>query len=439
MKKIFILISCLTLSLGAVSCDSFLDIEPEGIVIPKTQEDFRGLMTSAYSTYPRHKALTALRTDELNLDSESYDFQTYREIFMWQDLSEDANTTPFPWQQFYTSIFYINHVINEGGTILPSSTDKDQLLGEAYALRAYAFFDLVNLYAKPYNPTTSKTDKAIPLALELDLEQVLQPETTQKVYDQIHSDLEKAKSLLQLNSQEKGLNYRFSKAALYAFEARVYLYQREWDKALQSTEQALAFKSNIQDLNVTSTLPNLFTSVESILALEDTYYSQVKNATFASVELLSAFDSENDLRYPLFFEKSGSKMMIIKTGQQEQKVSIRTSELYLIKAEVLLKLNRLSESKSALKQVVKNRYKIAALSQIESNIDQMNDVQLFELIQDERYREFALEGHRWFDLRRFNQKRIVHSVEGKEYILQDNDPRYTIPYPRNARLNNPNL
>ncbi len=439
MKKIFILISCLTLSLGAVSCDSFLDIEPEGIVIPKTQEDFRGLMTSAYSTYPRHKALTALRTDELNLDSESYDFQTYREIFMWQDLSEDANTTAFPWQQFYTSIFYINHVINEGGTILPSSTDKDQLIGEAYALRAYAFFDLVNLYAKPYDPITSKTDKAIPLALELDLEQVLQPETTQKVYDQIHSDLEKAKRLLQLNSQEKGLNYRFSKASLYAFEARVYLYQREWDKALQSTEQALAFKSSLQDLNVTSTLPNLFTSVESILALEDTYYSQVKNTTFASVELLAAFDTDNDLRYPLFFEKSGNKMMIIKTGQQEQKVSLRTAELYFIKAEVLLKLNRLTEAKSALKQVVKNRYKTAAVSQIESNIDQMDGAQLFELIQDERYREFALEGHRWFDLRRFNQKRIVHNVEGREYILQENDPRYTIPYPRNARLNNPNL
>ncbi len=439
MKKIFLFISCLTLSLGAASCDRFLDIEPEGMVIPKTPEDFRGLMTSAYSTYPRHKALTALRTDELNLDVEAYDFKTYREIFMWQDLSLDNNTTPFPWQQFYTSIFYVNHVINEGGATLPSSTEKDQMLGEAFALRAYAFFDLVNLYAKPYHAVTSQTDKAIPLALELDLEQVLQPETTQKVYDQIHSDLEKAKSLLQVNSQEKGLNYRFSKAALYAFEARVYLYQQKWDQALQSTEQALTYKSSLQDLNVANTLPNLYTSPESILALEDTYYSQIKNATFATAELLAAFDIENDLRYPLYFEKSDDKMKVIKAGQQELKVSLRTSELYFIKAEASVKLNRMEEAKNSIKLLIKNRYKTTAVSKINDQIDAMSSEGLLAFIETERFKEFAVEGQRWFDLRRMDQKRIVHKVEGKEYILLANDPRYTLPYPRNARLNNPNL
>ncbi|WP_430613854.1 RagB/SusD family nutrient uptake outer membrane protein [Flavobacterium sp. JP2137] len=439
MKKIFILISGLTLSLGAVSCDDFLDIEPEGIVIPKTQEDFRGLMTTAYSGYPRHKSLSALRTDELDINAEAFDFQIYREIFMWQDISQDNNTTAFPWQQFYNSIFYINHIITEGGVILPASVEKDQLTGEAHALRAYAFFDLVNLYALPYNATTSATDKAIPLALELDMEKVLHPETTQVVYDQIHRDIDQAKTLLQQSTQEKGLNYRFSKAALYAFEARVYLYQQQWENALRSTEQALGYKSALEDLNSSQNLPNLYTSSESILALEDTYHSQVKNASFASEELLNAFDAANDLRYPLYFEKSQGRFKVIKAGEQAQKVSIRTAELYLIQAEASLRLHRLSDAKPPLKQLIKNRYKTAVVPQIDSQIEAMDESALLEFITAERFREFALEGHRWFDLRRIHQKRIVHTIEGKEYILRENDPRYTLPYPQNARLNNPNL
>ncbi len=69
----------------------------------------------------------------------------------------------------------------------------------------------------------------------------------------------------------------------------------------------------------------------------------------------------------------------------------------------------------------------------------MNTSDFMNFLLDERFREFAVEGHRWFDLRRANQKKIVHTVGGKEYILEQNDPRYTIAYPQSARKNNPNL
>jgi hypothetical protein len=58
---------------------------------------------------------------------------------------------------------------------------------------------------------------------------------------------------------------------------------------------------------------------------------------------------------------------------------------------------------------------------------------------EERRRELTVEGHRWFDLRRVNQKQIIHQLDGENYTLVQNDPRYTIPYPKNAQLNNPNL
>ncbi|MNY81145.1 SusD family protein [compost metagenome] len=57
----------------------------------------------------------------------------------------------------------------------------------------------------------------------------------------------------------------------------------------------------------------------------------------------------------------------------------------------------------------------------------------------ERERELALEGHRWYDLRRYGQPEIKHTIGGTDYILQKNDPRYTIRFPQGAITNNPDL
>ena len=64
---------------------------------------------------------------------------------------------------------------------------------------------------------------------------------------------------------------------------------------------------------------------------------------------------------------------------------------------------------------------------------------LSNFISQERQREFTVEGHRWFDLRRTSQKQIVHMLDGTSYTLTQNDPRYTLPFPANVRLNNPDL
>jgi len=69
----------------------------------------------------------------------------------------------------------------------------------------------------------------------------------------------------------------------------------------------------------------------------------------------------------------------------------------------------------------------------------MNATDFMKFILDERFREFTAEGHRWFDLRRVDQKQITHTVSGMQYVLQPNDVRYTIEVPPAAKANNPNL
>jgi hypothetical protein len=439
MRKITTIIALTAISLINIGCDRFLDIQPEGKIIPTTAEDYRKVLTSAYSKYPVHKSLVALRTDEVNIDDNSTDFISYREIAMWKDSNNDPASTEFPWVSFYSVNFYLNQIIIEGSKTMQDSPEKNQILAEAYALRAYLYFDMVNLYGKPYNSATASTDRGVPISLEIDLEQVLKPSSVQEVYNQVHADLKKAEDLMVEQKQVPGVNYRFSKTALLAFEARAALYEGDWNKALNYADQVLAVKGDLSNLNTVNTPPNHYASPESIMALDNTWDNSIKNLSFASPELISSYNAASDKRFGMYFEKNGSKYKITKGGSLEFKVSFRTAEMYFIKSEALLKLNKLTEAKEILLKVLKNRYTPDGYTSVQSAVSSMDSTALMNFILDERFREFALEGHRWFDLRRANQKKISHTISGKEYILQQNDPRYTIEYPMSAKKNNPNL
>lgn len=439
MRKITTIIALTAISLINIGCDRFLDIQPEGKIIPVTVEDYRKVLTSAYSKYPVHKSLVALRTDEVNIDDNSADFISYREMAMWKDSNNDAASTEFPWVSFYSVNFYLNQIIIEGSKTMQDSPEKNQILAEAYALRAYLYFDMVNLYGKPYNGATASTDRGVPINLEIDLEQVLKPSSVQEVYDQVHADLKKAEDLMVEQKQALGVNYRFSKTALLAFEARAALYEGDWNKALNYADQVLAVKGDLSDLNTVNTPPNHYASPESIMALDNTWDNSIKNLSFASPELIASYNSTADKRFGMYFEKNGSKYKVTKGGSLEFKVSFRTAEQYFIKSEALLKLNKLTEAKEILLKVLKNRYTPDGYTSVQNAVSSMDSDELMEFILDERFREFALEGQRWFDLRRANQKKISHTISGKEYILQQNDPRYTIEYPMSAKKNNPNL
>ncbi|WP_330747290.1 RagB/SusD family nutrient uptake outer membrane protein [Chryseobacterium sp. CP-77] len=439
MRKITAIIALAAISFINIGCDRFLDIQPEGKVIPTTVEDYRKVLTSAYSKYPVHKSLVAFRTDEVNIDDNSTDFISYREIAMWKDANNDQASTEFPWVSFYSVNFYLNQIINEGSKTMQDSPEKNQILAEAYALRAYLYFDMVNLYGKPYNSATASTDRGVPISLEIDLEQVLKPSSVQEVYNQVHADLKKAEDLMVEQKQATGLNYRFSKTALLAFEARAALYEGEWDKALNYADQVLAVKGELSNLNTVNTPPNHYASPESIMALDNTWDNSIKNLSFASPELISSYNTTADKRFGMYFEKNGSKYKVTKGGSLEFKVSFRTAEQYFIKSEALLKLNKLAEAKETLLKVMKNRYTPDGYTSVQNAVNSMDSAALMNFILDERFREFALEGQRWFDLRRANQKKISHTISGNEYILQQNDPRYTIEYPMSAKKNNPNL
>lgn len=156
-KNAYILLA----ALGLASCN-YLEIEPVGKVIPHKTSEYRALLTEGYSRFPytSSKAYTGLLSDEVGMFHEGNFFDSSDAIalsynYTWQ---YETQMWEYPYQYYYRAAFQANAVIDGvADADDDSSEDKRQILGEAYAMRAYAHFDLVNLYGKPYDPQTAST------------------------------------------------------------------------------------------------------------------------------------------------------------------------------------------------------------------------------------------------------------------------------------------
>jgi hypothetical protein len=443
MKKLTSFIYILLSVLLFTSCDEYLDVKPQDKVIPETLDEFRGLLTRAYEKVPSDKAKMLVRSDEVkfNMNAMLNDISRFKDIFLWKDETPDKATMSFDWEGYYKVIFYANDVIEEGvHAIGGSSEEVDQLVGEAYLLRALMHFDLVNQYAKHFDAATAGTDRGVPVATSIDLEKVYEPSTVSEVYELIQSDLEMGLDLINIESQELGKNYRFSVQAAYAMQARVHLYMGDWKNAQKLALQVLEKNSKLEDLNSADCkLPNSFDSQESILALEEGVNSQVIKTVHVSDELVAAYDKDQDLRFAKYYQDNGGDYVVLKGGDDSYRCTFRTAEMYLIVAETAARLKDLDKAQDYLNRLKAKRLTPDFYAQEVTRVAGLKQPALVAEIMQERFRELAFEGHRWFDLRRTTQPEIVHTFGNETATLKKGDPRYTIRYPQEAIDNNPNL
>lgn len=427
------------------SCN-YLDVKPTGMVIPESVTEFRAMMTSAYSKIPKHKKLLTVRADEVFPYAWEWgSYSTHISIATWEDNVNESYVPTYPWLEVYRPIFYTNSVIDDvmSSTIDTKDDSREQLKGEALLLRAYLHFELLNLYAVPYNKETASKDRGIPLALTIDTEQKYHLASVEAVYDQILTDIEEGEKLLTVEEQPASVRYRFSKKAAKALEARVHLYRSEWETALRIAEDLLP-QCDLENLNeADAKAPYDVESKESILAMEYTTDGDILGNMYILPNLMEKYDVNRDLRVNIYFYKDGDDYKGNK-GNNER-ITFRSGEIYLIAAEAAAHVEgKLGQAKDYLKRLIVNRLIPEYYAERENAINSMNQEDLLREIMDERARELALEGHRWYDLRRTNRPQIVKhylDMDGVKQTatLQANDPKYTIPFPKDAVDNNPNL
>lgn len=447
-------------ALGFASCN-YLEIDPIGQVIPHKTSEYRALLTESYFRFPYidSKALTGMLSDETDYlyDGKLYssNYVALSHNFVW-DYSSQMHEMPY--ETYYRAIFLANAVIDD---VMDSEQDsaesKEQIMGEAYAIRAYSHFDLVNLYGKAYDPVTAATDRGVPLSVEIDIEQKYRPASVEAIYTQILKDIEQAEKLMDVEKQpDATLSYRFSLNALEAFKARVLLYMRNWQGAYDAAT-ALMPAYALADLNDLGekgedNLPWKATSTESILAWERPFgfsSGDLFESCALSDEMLARFDKATDNRRNYIKEAVkrdpvwGDETPLgyyIPDRSSSDRVSIRIAEMYLIAAEAGSYLPaELDNARTHLLTLQSKRLRPEAMEAQRTKVQAMNADELRAEIADERARELIGEGHRWMDLRRTTRPAITRVHEEVTYRLQAGDSRYTLPFPQSAINNNPEL
>ena len=242
-KTIFKGIIMLLAAMMMTGCDSFLDITPTGKVIAKTGKEYRALLTYEYKNFPEDRGLATLRGDEITLDkttTKAEDYDSYFDIWAWNDLSQQSTTVSFGWRRYYHAIYIANYIIENKDKITEATADEiNQLVGEAYMMRAYCHFLLVNLFAEPYTHCNAATTRGVPLSLKADVNAVLSCSSVEQVYQQVVDDVAKAKKHLTVEQWEEGYTYRFNTVSADALMARVCLYKGDWQNALAAAQAVI--------------------------------------------------------------------------------------------------------------------------------------------------------------------------------------------------------
>ena len=107
------------------------------------------------------------------------------------------NEDYIPWRYFYRQVYGANSIIDIlGGTdAVPTSTGNKVTMGQAKAMRAYAYFYLSQLYAKEYGDGSAKI---LPIYTTTDVKKANAPKSTAKdVWDLMVKDLTDAVTYLQ--------------------------------------------------------------------------------------------------------------------------------------------------------------------------------------------------------------------------------------------------
>lgn len=432
--------------------------------------------------------------DELQEISETNSVQVFdiheREFgyYTWQQRSgqnetyTDYYTENGTWVKVYKCINVANNVLNSSDDV-PQSTETEKqgvlkVRGEAHFLRGFYYFWLVNLYGKPYDPATAQTDPGVPLKTTEEVQDIkFQRNSVQECYDQVLSDLLQAESeLSQLTTPKKSI-YRADSTAVNLLLSRVYLYMQNWSKAAEYARKVINDHPALQDLNENTAKFAQKSNVENIFSMggddvPDMLLYGIKGMTVSS-SLYNSY-SANDLRRSQWYWANGTFHGLVKTpegsvsnpvattnneyyyyvynnalsGVQQQVSSLfwlRSAEAYLNLAEAEAYAGNEAEARAALLTLMKCRYATGAQ---ELNIEGKSGVSLVNLIRDERRREFAFEGQRWFDLRRYrvckpypSKISITHdytyyesrsstkATETHRFVLTEDDASWTLPIP----------
>lgn len=436
-KRIARFLFVITVSFGQFSCGEFLDPKPDqSLVVPRTLEDVQRLLDNT-NTFNAQPALPSISSEEVWISDEGYDAlrnPIEQATFTWE---EDPFLGGFAgdWNNVYEQVFYANVALE----VLDNYTrEKDAqyegLLGSAHFLRGYAYLQLVNQFAPPYQKSGDNSEiLGIVLKEVADVNENLVRSNLEASYNQILDDLQMAVSLLPESSLYKT---RPNKAVALGTLSRVYLSTFRYSEAAVAAEQALEIYSERLDFNELNVdAPRPFTRFDEETLFYSTLFSfgfLRSNEVFVDSALIDLYE-EHDLRLRAYFTEASNGEFNYTgklSGATQNFGGISVGELYLNAAEGNLRSGQTAPALELLNEFLALRYDAA--NWVPLNFTDSSE--LLDRILEERRKELIGRGIRWVDLRRLNQEEnpitLIRKVKGQQYELLPNSLRYTFPIPQ---------
>lgn len=449
-KNIFKIAALVLIACFSSCRKDFLEVMPKGVAIATKTSDYEQLLNS-FSLSTVSIASQVVMSDELGgyqpVYNSGFGFGAinYRKAFEYQDdiyLPSENESEMSLVGQIYT----YNKVINEVMTSREGNEQqKKALRAEALAGRAWVHFMLVNYYGKPYNAATAASDPGIPLFTVADVTQtVFTRLSVQAAYDLIIADLTEAIPNLSARIFSR---HRMSQSAGEAILGKVYMNMQQFDKALPLFASAISKLSNadipvrLYDFNTVFNPGGAFYPVnpvfgpnrlqidtdEEVLYLK--YNINFFNYYYSAAPInpqTAALYSPADLRLTFFtkspFPPSGATypLNMMRCFGKLNNMGISVPDMILLKAECESRAGDLPNAVNDLVAFRKKRMKstVTGAADIPANVTG-DKVALTKYILEERIREYATSGERWWDMRRLSVDETYKSTVGMVHNVYD--------------------
>jgi len=498
MKFIYRLAFAAMLGGSVMTTGCNLDVEPrQSIDAEGAMSSPEAVSAAVNSVYARLRGVSNYGRNLLALSDALADVgrTTSNSGRLIQENNNQPNAHFNHWQNSYYAINEANLIIDgiQEGVVGASANQLSTWEGEARFLRALYYFDLAKAYT--YIPTAIYEaglvdEGAIPMPLEgsitSDIAFVRQSPrvTITEVYDQIYADLEQAIVLLAGSNRTA---VHASSGAAQGLLARVALYRGDYTKAVEKASEALAsgagtvmsgmayvdgwrsefnpesmfevrFHIAAESIGVNESLQSTYTTLLDLGGSKNRqggwgdFIPNNRVLGFFGLAPLhlggSTTDNDNwdvtrneDVRAHLYttgntVRGAGRQIESIKFASKsgfaygDNVPVIRKSEMHLIRAEANYFLGNTGDAMAEL-----NEFK--GLRGLES-LDLSGEA-IFEEILLERFKEFAFEGHRFFDLKRHGRTIDKRSYLGANAVVNFDDFRILPPFPQREVDGNNNL
>lgn len=473
LKKIYKIAILSVATVAFSSCENLINVKETDFIAGETAlrtvKNNESLLMSAYGALGTEMNIRlGYFSDELK-SGDFYNAQTTHEWkYAYDDIGLRDNFTAHTTN--YAIIDRVNRLLQAAPTAIEevaSDADlKKRITGEALFLRAYAHFELFRYYCDNY----SESGLAMPYMEVPSLES--QARIGMKEYfEKLLRDLNESKSLLPNNLTDKN---RANRLAAIALHARVALYMKNWADAITYSSEyinAIPLASG-DDFKAIWTDQN---SLEQAFLLPRTTANRIggffrgqftRNAAgvldlpsstvwIPSNKLIRSYDS-TDVRLnsyiidePLYRAKGREFSNIVHkyagsgyaTGNENVanlKV-FRTGEMYLIRAEARAESNAFTGANSAEADL--NALRAARITGYTNQTFASKDAVITAIVQ-ERFKELAFEGHRFWDLKRRGlpiQRDADDAPSNDANLLPAGNFRFVLPIPFTEMQANPKM